>query len=227
MRILLAAVVSAVLFAPSICNADVLTLVVSDFGEMGVSFGLAPFELSSPFSSNEFDVEGSVSIVSGPLLSQTVDEENAITSYVYGAGRLTLSAFGETDDGEFVSGGFSAATMPFQIDVEEDADDLFGGGLADDFWIVLGEGRFDKALARLFAVHYKTTGGEILLGLEDIEGGPETVTRIAVDHRGEADLDIYTRSVPEPTLLGLGLASVVGWMSRKRSRQMAPGKDVT
>ena len=92
---------------------------------------------------------------------------------------------------------------------------------------MLGAGRFDKALARLFGVHYKTTGGEILLGLEDIEGEPDTVTRIAVDHRGEADLDIYTQAVPEPTLVVLGLASAVGWMARQRARQMASARDVT
>ena len=227
MRIVLAGVVSTLLFAPSICAADILTLIVSDSGELRVSFGVAPFELSSPFSSNEFDVEGTVSIVSGPLLSQTVDAENGITSYVYGAGHLTLDAFGETDDGTFVSGGFSAATLPFQIDVEEDADDLFGGGLADDFSIELGAGRFDKALARLFEVHYKTTGGEILLGLEAIDGGPDTFSRDGFDHRGGAALDISTRAVPEPTIAVLGLASAVGWMARRRARQMAKARSVT
>ena len=220
MRAILAGVVAAALWAPSIAAADVLTLIVSDFGELGVSFGLEPFRLSSPFFSDDFDVEGTVDVTSGPLLSQTIDEDSEVTSYRYGAGRLSLDAFGFTDEGDFVSGSFTAATLPFQIDVEEDADDLFGGGLADDFHIQLGAGRFDHALARLFEVHYKTAGGEMLLGLEDIEGGPDTVSRIAVDHRGGTDLDIYTRVVPEPTLLALGLASAVGWMARKRAGQI-------
>ena len=131
------------------------------------------------------------------------------------------------DDGTFLSGSFVAATDPFQIDVVEDADDLFGGGLADDFSIVVGAGRFDEALARLFGVHVKTTGGEIVLGLEAIDGGPDTAARRGYDHRGGTDLEIGTQAVPEPTLFVLGLASAVGWMARKRARQMASARDVT
>lgn len=215
MRTILAGLVAVTLHAPAICVADVLTLTVTD-GELSVLFGLDPFRLSSPFTANGLDVEGTVTIVSGSLLSQSVDVPNGLTSYAYGPGLLTLDGSGHTDDGTFLSGHFVAATEPFQIVVREGADMLFGGGLADDFAIGLGSGLFDPALAQLLRVQRHTSGGSIVLGLEAIDGDPDTRQRQGFDHRGFAELEIGTTSVPEPTLLGLGLTSAIGWMALQR-----------
>lgn len=215
MRTLVAGLVAATLHAPAFCTADVLTLTVTD-GELAVQFGLDPVSLSSPFTSSAFDVQGTVTIFSGPLLSQTVDEPNGLTSYAYGPGILTLEGSGLTHDGTFVSGHFVAPTEPFQIVVREGADTLFGGGLADDFSVYLGVGLFGPALARLLHVKRNTSGGSILFGLEAIDGNPDTRQRQGFDHRGYAELEIGTASVPEPTLLGLGLTSAIGWMALKR-----------
>lgn len=224
MRTILAGLVAALLFAPSTCLADTLTFIVTDDGELGVSFGLSPFYLSSPVESDDVNiVDGSVTIVSGPLLSLVVDEANEHTSYLYGAGLLTLEASGFTDDGVFLSGQFVASTEPFQIDVRENADTLFGGGLADDFVIELTGGLFDPALARLLQVRRTSAGGWLGLGLEDIDGEPDDASRLAANHRGATDLEIDTQSVPEPALFMLGLVSAAGWMARtSRTRTRTP-----
>jgi hypothetical protein len=190
---------------PELCRASVITFEITDGGELAVRFGLFPFELSADFESRDLDLSGSVNFVSGPLLARVVDEDAGVTSYRYGAGVLHLQGSGFTDNGTFVQGGFTVATSPFWVDVFEEADDLFGGGLADDFYIDLGVGLFDPALARLLKVRRKTTGGDMLLGLEDIDGGPESSRRDGFDHRGYTDLDIVAEPVPEPGLVALAL----------------------
>lgn len=203
--------VAALLLAPSISEAETLTLLVTDDGELAATFGLLPFRLSSPVESDTQSVSGTVLIVSGPLISQTVDEVNGVTRYHYGAGQLTLDLSGWTDGGTSLSGRFEATTDPFQIDVEEDADELFGGGLADDFFIELGRGRFDPALAGLLQVRRTSMGGWMDLGLEDIDGEPDDATREGFDHRGQTVLSIPVTSVPEPSMLSLCLLAA-GWM---------------
>ena len=52
-------VLAAVLLGPSTGLASPLTFLVSDGGELSVSFGLEPFEMSSPFESEDgFIVNG-------------------------------------------------------------------------------------------------------------------------------------------------------------------------
>ena len=70
----------------------------------------------------------------------------------------------------------------------------------------------------MLQVKPNASGGGIELGLEAIDGDPDTRDRIGWDHRGFAILDIDTEpaSLPEPTLLGLSLTSAIGWMALKR-----------
>ena len=66
MRIIVAGLVAVALHAPAICVADVLSLTVTE-GDLRVHLGLDPFRLSSPFTANGVDFEGTVTIVSGPV----------------------------------------------------------------------------------------------------------------------------------------------------------------
>jgi hypothetical protein len=219
MRILRLAVVVvaavALCFSPLPGAAATISFIVSG-GELAVDFGLLPFQLSDDVEADDFDVNGTAHLVSGPLHNLDVDEENGFTGYEYGDGILTLTLSGFDDDGNFVEGTFVGHTKRFGFDVCEGCDSLFGGGLADDFEISLGEGRFDAALAHLFGVNGRTVGGFIDFGLEDIDGEPNDLSRTGFDHRGFAVLEIETAIVPEPGLLTLGLVAAAGWGARRR-----------
>ena len=228
MRNILAAVVAAALFAPSICVAGVLTFRVQDalHGELPVSFGLDPFRLSADATGLDVDLQGTVNIVSGPLISQTVDPSTGYTTYVYGVGVLTLEGSGSADDGTDVTGSFTAPTEMLEFIVEEGTDDIFGGGRAS-VQIFLMAGLFDPALAKLLHVQRTTTGGEIGMRLDGIDGGLDTFQRVGFSESGDARLTIDTLSVPEPALLGLGLTSAIGWIAlrrRKRGQMVRTGR---
>lgn len=213
MRMLLAAALVALL-APGVSTAAPLQFEVSGGGELAVSFGLDPFELTAPFSSFDGVVSGSITIVSGPLLDLIVDDP--FTSYRYGSGLLTLDAEGFAPDGTFVQGTFTAPTDPFWIDLEEDSDDLFGGAIADDFEIGLGPGLFDPELAKLLGVDTNTFAGFIDFGLEAITGDPDSRSRTGFDHRGFANLEIDAVEVPEPASLLLMVTAGAAWFTRRR-----------
>jgi hypothetical protein len=212
--------------APASGRADVISFEVTDAGELSVSFGLLPFQLSSNVESRNFLLDGSVQLVSGSLLERVVDVDNGVTSYHYGRGMLQLELSGSTDDGAFVQGGFTATTSPFRIDVFEDADTLFGGGLADDFYIDIGVGRFDLDIAQLLDVRRRTLGGELLLGLEAIDGGPDSNRRNGYDHRGFADLELDVTAVPEPGGLALGLLAALCWAARRTMPRRRDTRDL-
>ena len=195
MRTVLSVVLAAVLLAPNYSVASDISFIVSG-GELAVSFGLAPFQVSDDVEANDFFVFGSARLVSGPLLNIVVDAVNGFTDYAYGAGTLELTLSGSDENGEPVEGTFLAPTEPFSFLVCEGCDVLFGGGLADDFAIGLGQGLFDAPLAKLFGVARQTLGGFIDFGLEDIDGGPLDDSRRGFDHRGFANLIISARRIP-------------------------------
>jgi hypothetical protein len=210
----LAVIAASLLLSPLSSAADTLVFRVTG-GELAVTFGLVPFQLSEDVESDDFDVTGTANLVSGALVNHNVDEENGITGYDWGPGTLTLTLSGFDEDGNFVDGTFTASTRKFGFDVCEGCDDLFGGGLVDDFEIDLGAGLFDAPLAKLLGVSRHTIGGFIDFGLEDVSGDGNSESRSAFDHRGFAVLEIET-AIPEPGLLTLGLIAGAAWLARRK-----------
>jgi hypothetical protein len=205
----------AALLLPATGSASTLAFEVTG-GELSVDFGLVRFTLFEDAESLDFDVSGVADLDSGPLYLHDVDDVFGDTTYGYGAGTLVLSLQGFDDDGNFVSGTFTAETEPFSFTVCEGCDTLFGGGTADDFEIDLGRGVLDPALAKLFGVNVKTLGGFIDFGLEDIDGDPFERFRTGYDHRGYANLEIVAQA-PEPGFTWLLIAGGAGLAARRRS----------
>jgi hypothetical protein len=221
MRVILSAVVCVLLSTAANTSASEITFRISDGGELAASFGLAPFTVSSPaeragLDDTSFD---SVDLVSGPLLSRQIDPARERTIYTYGPGTLTIDASWYARDGTSMSGSFAGVIEGFQLFVCEGCDSLFGGGLADDLFILLGQGAFDSALAHQLGVARQTSGGHFSIGLEDIDGGPASPLRTGFSHSGYADLSIPV-SVPEPTTLSLlGVALAVMAVRRRRGHR--------
>ena len=161
---------------------------------------------------------GTADLVSGPLLNIQVDDVNGLTTYSYGAGTLALTLTVDDENGNPVQGTFLGSTLPFSFIVCEGCDSVFGGGLADDFEIMLGNGLFDGPIADALGVRRKTGGGFIDFGLEAIDGDPDSQSRRGFDHRGFANLEIDAVEAPEPGLLALGFVAAAGWAARKRRR---------
>lgn len=210
MRTVLAATLAAVLFTPIYSAAAPLSFKVSG-GELGVSFGLDTFTVSDQLREDDGVTEiGTADLVSGPLLNIQVDDVNGSTTYSYGVGTLALTL---TVEG--VDGTFSGSTLPFSFVVCEGCDSLFGGGLSNDFEIMLGEGLFDAAVAKALGVNRHTSGGFIDFGLEAIDGDPDSESRRGFDHRGFANLQIDAVEAPEPGTLVLGLIAAAGLAARR------------
>ena len=190
--------------------------------DRGVSFGLVPFDAGGGLESDLFPFNsGTAVLVSGPLVDMDVDAINGLTTYSYGPGTLDLMMSVDDGKGNTVEGAFAASTGSFSFTVCEGCDTLFDGGLANDFFIALGPGLFDAALAHALHVLPQTGGGSIDFGLEDITGGPDSVSRFAADHRGYMPLTIDTAPapVPEPGLLLLmGLSGAAVALRRRRAR---------
>jgi hypothetical protein len=146
-----------------------------------------------------------------------VDPSIERTVYTYGPGTLTIDALFSTPSGIDRQGSFVSAVDGFQLFVCEGCDALFDGSLADDLVIELGTGSFDAVFARALGVSRSTIGGSLPLGLEAIEGGPDSSERGGFSHTGYADLSVIQESVPEPGLLALGL--VLGGMMLGRARR--------
>lgn len=211
MRTVLAATLAAILLTPSSSAAAPLSFKVSG-GELGVTFGLDTFTVSDQLREDDGVTEiGTADLVSGPLLNIQVDDVNGSTTYSYGVGTLALTL---TVEG--VDGTFSGSTLPFSFVVCEGCDSLFGGGLSNDFEIMLGEGLFDAAVAKALGVNRHTSGGFIDFGLEAIDGDPDSESRRGLDHRGFANLQIDAVEAPEPGTLVLGLIAAAGLAARRR-----------
>ena len=165
---------------------------------------------------------GRPSLVSGPLLNLQVDDVNGVTFYSYGAGTLALTLTVDDEHGNPVEGTFLGTTLPFSFVVCEGCDSLFGGGLSDDFEIMLGEGLFDAAVAKALGVNRHTSGGFIDFGLEAIDGDPDSESRRGFDHRGFAALEIDAVEAPEPAMLVLGLVAAAGWPRADAGAQVDP-----
>ena len=207
-RTILGLLLTMVFLVPATSRASTMTFLVTG-GELSVTFGLLPFELSEDFEQQGgIGLTGSVHLISGPLTDLDVDGINGITTYTYGPGTLEIT--------ETAGGTFTGNTSPFAIVVCEGCDSLFGGSLADDFAIDFG-GSFDAAFAKLLGVR-RPAGGTITFGLEAIDGGPADNARLGFDHRGFADLDLDVEEVPEPLLLTLALTSGAGWVAWRRRR---------
>jgi hypothetical protein len=218
MRTVLAATLAAILITPTSSAANPLSFFVSG-GELEVEFGLISFNVSDALRDDQFSEIGTANLVSGPLLNLQVDDVNGLTTYSYGAGTLALSLTVNDEHGNPVQGTFLGSTLPFSFVVCEGCDQLFGGGTADDFEIVLGNGVFDGPIANALGVLPNTSGGFIDFGLEDINGDPDSPSRTGFDHRGYAVLEIDAAEVPEPGMLVLGLVAAAGWAAaRKRAR---------
>jgi len=210
MRTVLAATLAAILLIPSSSAAAPLSFKVSG-GELGVTFGLDTFTVSDQLREDDGVTEiGTADLVSGPLLNIQVDDVNGSTTYSYGVGTLALTL---TVEG--VDGTFSGSTLPFSFVVCEGCDSLFGGGLSNDFEIMLGEGLFDAAVAKALGVNRQTSGGFIDFGLEAIDGDPDSESRRGLDHRGFANLQIDAVEAPEPGTLVLGLIAAAGLAARR------------
>ena len=210
MRTVLAATLAAILLTPSSSAAAPLSFKVSG-GELGVTFGLDTFTVSDQLREDDGVTEiGTADLVSGPLLNIQVDDVNGSTTYSYGVGTLALTL---TVEG--VDGTFSGSTLPFSFVVCEGCDSLFGGGLSNDFEIMLGEGLFDAAVAKALGVNRQTSGGFIDFGLEAIDGDPDSESRRGLDHRGFANLQIDAVEAPEPGTLVLGLIAAAGLAARR------------
>jgi hypothetical protein len=222
------AVAVTLLFAPTQSIGGTLFFTVSGPGEVGVQFGLEPFQLSEEADGDAFQVIDSifvffdsvhVTLISGPLLDLDVDAVNGLTTYSYGPGTLTLDISASRDGGATAAGQAILPTLPFSLTVCEGCDSLFGGGLADDFEIELGHGLIDSQLAALLHIDSDIGGGHIDFGLEDIDGDPASNLRTGFDHRGFAPLQIDVVEVPEPVSAWLALTAGAAWMVRRRSRK--------
>ena len=211
------------LLAPVPSNAGTLSFLVVDGGS--VEFGLEPFQVSAPAEGEAFEVGPSffvffdsvhVTLVSGPLLD--LDAGTGFTDYSYGAGTVTLDISAHRDDGEVASGQAVLPTLPFSFRVCEGCDGLFGGGLADAF-IEFGQGLIDPQLAALLRIDPVIGGGRISYGLENIDGGPDSESRIGLDHRGAAPMEIDVFEAPEPASAWLVLTAGAAWFVRRRARK--------
>ena len=224
MQALRVVVLLAALFTPAtVLGATIVDLTFSTVPQTEtISFGLDPFHWSGPLgfaglasgSGIAFD-QGAISLTSGPLLSLTIDDVSNRTIYTYGPGSLVISASWGA-----LQGTFTATTGAFSIHVCEGCDPLFGGSLADDFVVGLGQGFFDDVFALMLGVQPRTSGGFVDFGLEAITGGPSSQTRQAFDHRGSAVATVPV-SVPEPSVLALSVSAmawgIVGAYRRRRA----------
>jgi hypothetical protein len=192
---------------------------------LAADFGLVPFQISAPLVEDLVPVDwftfgsGSFDLVSGSLTDLTVDGLG--THYSYGPGTVTIALSGSDENGTPVAGTLTAPTLPFSFTVCEGCDSLFGGGLSDDFGIDFGPGLLDLAFAEALHVSPDVDIEFIALGLEDIDGGPGSVSRTGFDHRGRTDLDISVTEVPEPSLLLLGAISATALALRRRRSRSA------
>jgi hypothetical protein len=192
--------------SPATAAADTITFDVTD----PVSFGLLPFELSSPFSNGAFD--GSIQLTSGPA-TVVVDDVNGLTHYSFGPGTVTIFLESDFDP---VSGLLTGVTLPFAFTVCEGCDLMFGGGTATGFDITFS-GVIDLALAQYLGV-VPFFDGSIGFGLEAIDGGPDSDVRSGFDHRGGGVLEIDVVEAPEPAALLLMAGGLAGFMARRRMR---------
>jgi hypothetical protein len=222
----LVVVAASLLLFPMTSAAGVITFEISDGGELAVEFGKSLAQISA-------DAQGDVAQGTFDLQSPFIG-----CCYDYGAGTLTMALRVFNPNGSDVDGTFTAVVQPFTIDVtelreceeEEEADDCedpdFPGSTARDFWITLGPGMFDPQSAKILGIRPNTLGGEMLLGLEGIDGGPASQSRTGFDYRGFTELTIVTEeAVPEPSLLlmlAAGGAAISGRRGISRARSSAP-----
>ena len=218
----LVAVVASLLLIPAISSAGVISYEISDGGELQVAFGQLPVQISA---NAEGDTgQGSFEFQSGPLTSFSTG--GGFSSYSYGAGLLTMQLTIFNPSGPDVFGTFTAATLPFSIDViepeeceaeEEECEEEFAQ--AFDFFISLGPGLFDPELAKVLGIRSETLGGGMPLGLEDILGDAGDQRRFGFEHGGGVVLDIVTEEVPEPGLAILLLTGATWMAHRRRARK--------
>ena len=225
MRVILPAVLVALLFAPTNSTAapivDITFRTVTDTET--ISFGLEPFTWTGPLVPPDISfLAASVSLISGPLLDLVVDPSIQRTIYTYGPGTLVIDASWVNPDSSIGLGTFQSPTEEFSLLVCEGCDQLFGGSLADDFAIPLGPGLFDEAFARFLKVERNADANWVSFGLEDISGDPSSRIRTAFDHRGTVSVTISAVAAPEPSLLVLSLSGVGAWIvARRRVRAAA------
>jgi hypothetical protein len=217
---------SAMLGAPR-ADAEVFTFVISDRGELPLDFGLLSVHLSAQIESGPGD--GSFDLVSGSLTD--FDSDPGFTSYTYAPGLLTMQLhMFNPGDGPDVDGVFTAPVLGFSIDVtelreceeDEEADDCEDPdfpGSTSDVLIPLGPGTFDRNIARVLGIREKAFFTDLrFIGLEGIDGGPDSQERRGFEHGGNTVLTIDTFDVPEPGLLALGLAAAAMRATRRQRR---------
>jgi hypothetical protein len=231
MRAILSVLVAVTLFVPRAAAASEILFRISDGGELAFDFGQQPVEISGPFTEVAIDglvccgaIDGSVDILSGPLLDLTVfpdgcgaDPPCESSVYSYGPGTLSIDAQFELPDGSVGTGGFAGTILDFTISVCEGCDYLFGGSLADDIVINLGSGLFDPAFAWFLGVSGSTSGGTFVIGPEGITGDSTSRVRTGFSHSGYADLVVTTVTpVPEPGTMALSIVAVAAFSARRR-----------
>jgi hypothetical protein len=226
---LLSCLVALVLAVPGTASADLVTLPIGDdgfdFGLSGLDFEYAyeeaevngvPVWLAGP---NGSDIRGRIWITAlfGGV-DLTSDGTVTRSSYTFGPGHIRASASWTTPNGVERSGSYHGVVESASIDLCEQQlsdEDMCGDVWGDsngDLFIRLGAGRFERPLARALGVRGLVTGGSVLMGIDGVTGDPSSRLRLAGSSGGSADVDLYTRVVPEPSawlMMGLGAGAVL------------------
>ena len=223
-----AAIVAVSLLLPCAAEAGLEVTIQ----EPGIFFGLAGADLDADFDDIFIDgvfqetpdfspFSGSVSFVTGPVQSLTVDDSNpdrVSSQYVFGPGTFTLTAHWDSEQGQYVAPLLSlviAIRCEQELSLANCGDSSGEHGSLGHAFVSIGPGLFDDNLAHI--LHLDRHGGafEFEIALDGISGNPTDNFRNSGSQSGSEEIDIPV-TVPEPSILSLLLLAPV--LSRRFRR---------
>jgi hypothetical protein len=140
------------------------------------------------------------------------------STYRFGAGTVSISAFWRQPNGNDATGSFVAPLLNLTLGICENCNST--SEASGSVSAILGPGRFDPTLAEILGVAERSLGGSLSFDGDLITGDGTSQSRLGGSASGQVDL-IVTAAVPEPGLTALVVLGALIVRFRRRSSSAA------